>query len=426
MRTLNRLILAGAALAGTISPAFAGGFQRGQADTDLLYEPGRFSSRAGFSYIDPKRGFETVNGAAVDEGSYTGRYRLPSLAVKYGGGPLACVGTYIQSFAADADYTGLPGGAQPAPAGFALGSRNREMGFDSDEVAVTCRASYETGGQRFSLLGGLYAEDFDFSASSFAVVPSGQSVRTPFGTAPVYLPAEIDVDADTGFDPGFRAGLAYEMPEIALRAQILYRSQTTHETPSGSAAGALAAAPFVLAPDIGPVGVPSPMPIGTALPIPDEAHLSDVVSPQSLGLNVQTGIAPGTIVTASLRWTDWSTNRELVTRIGDNPGSITPFRWDDGYTASLGIGRALTEKLSVLAAVGFDSGVSTGAETTYTDLYTLSGAVSFKEGPGEIRVGGLVGYWTSGAQSVSRGALFDASVGDDVVTALSATVKLSF
>ncbi|MBE7186418.1 MAG: long-chain fatty acid transporter, partial [Methylobacterium mesophilicum] len=62
----------------------------------------------------------------------------------------------------------------------------------------------------------------------------------------------------------------------------------------------------------------------------------------------------------------------------------------------------------------------------YTDLYTLSGGLSYKHGIGEARIGGLLGYWTSGEQSVSRGALFNATVGDDWVYALSANLKLSF
>ena len=76
--------------------------------------------------------------------------------------------------------------------------------------------------------------------------------------------------------------------------------------------------------------------------------------------------------------------------------------------------------------LGYDSGVSTGAETTYTDLYTVSGGVSFKQNFGEIRVGGLVGYWTDGSQSVDRGAIFNAEVDNDWVYAASASFKLNF
>ena len=107
--------------------------------------------------------------------------------------------------------------------------------------------------------------------------------------------------------------------------------------------------------------------------------------------------------------------------------SISPYYWKDGYTASIGLGRAFNEYLSGSVSVGFDSGVSTGAETTYTDLYTLSGGLALKNNDwAEIRVGGLIGYWTDGEQSRSNGAVFNATVGDDWVYAASASLRLNF
>lgn len=83
-------LLASAALfvaAGT-GAASAAGFQRGIADTDILYEPGMFSARFGLTYVSPERGFSSVEGVSGDYGQYTGSYRLPSPSIKFGNGPL--------------------------------------------------------------------------------------------------------------------------------------------------------------------------------------------------------------------------------------------------------------------------------------------------------------------------------------------------
>ncbi len=80
--------------------------------------------------------------------------------------------------------------------------------------------------------------------------------------------------------------------------------------------------------------------------------------------------------------------------------NVSPYNWDDGYTVSLGVGRAFNENVSGSISIGYDSGVSRGSETTYTDIYTLSGGVSLKNNKwAELRFGGLVGYWTGGEQS---------------------------
>ena len=137
-----------------------------------------------------------------------------------------------------------------------------------------------------------------------------------------------------------------------------------------------------------------------------------------------------TLLLASFRWTDWSTNGTAVSSIttgGVTRSSLSPYNWRDGYTASIGLGRAFTDEISAAVSVGYDRGVSTGSETTYTDLYTLAGGVSFKANEwSELRFGGLVGYWTDGEQSINDGAYFNATVGDDFVYAVNASMKFTF
>ena len=423
--------LAGAAVAtmALTSTALAGGYQRGMADTDILYEPGTFSMRYGMTYVDPERGFDSIDGQSGDFGDYTQAYQIPSFAAGFGGDLFGCAGTYTKSFAAEADYSGSPGGALPAQrsdtmsasadvrtnlAPAASTSRTADLAFDSNEFGLTCRVSYTTDMGRFSLLGGVLAEDFSFEGKSY-----GTSYRTIPGLGKIPVAStQVDVTSEGDYKAGYRIGAAFEIPKIALRAQVLYRSEVKHDDIQGD--GTLRVLSSL---------VPT-LPAGTVVPV--NSYLSEATSPQYVTINAQTGIAPGTLLLASFRWTDWSTNEYSISSIenagyGISSSSYSPYHWRDGYTGSIGLGHAFTDQISGAIQLGYDRGVSTGSETTYTDLYTLAGGVSFKANKwSEIRFGGLVGYWTDGAQSISNGAYFNGTVGDDWVYAANASLKLTF
>lgn len=429
--------------------AQAGGFQRGTADTDVLYDATPFSTRLGFTYVNPARGFDRVNGVSGDFGDYTGNYMIPSAALKLGNDTVACVGNYVESFAAEGDYSSLPGGAQPAA--FPGGSRVRDLEFDSNEISATCRVSYATNGMRFSLLGGVFGEDFNFNGTSLANRNLGAtlpgSLQAALGSVggQLLLPVALTADTSADFTAGFRIGAAFEIPEIALRAQVLYRSEVEHDDITGNGTLVASNNAFVQLADGRQLSIPTaaaflaqqgitvPPALIAALPTGGTvlagnlpAFQNTATSPQSLYVNAQTGIAEGTLLLASFRWTDWSSNREVITTVAGN-SSTSPYYWDDGYTATIGIGRAFNENVSGSVSIGYDSGVSTGAETTYTDLYTLSGGLALKNNDwAELRVGGLIGYWTDGEQRRSDGALFDADVGNDWVYAANVSLKLTF
>ncbi|NDV85131.1 long-chain fatty acid transporter [Aurantimonas aggregata] len=467
-----RMIMTGATIAtiALSSTALAGGFQRGTADTDILYEPGTFNMRTGVTYISPQRGYESVNGVGGDFGDFTGNYTIPSYSVGFGGDMFGCAGTYTESFAATADYTDTLDGALPRQvsstqstsnadrlnfAGATSTSRTRTIGFDSNEFGLTCRVSYTADIGRFSLLGGVFAEDFSFEGSSYGnrfingqvaqTGPSGQllvgGLTRAVPGAQITVPSLVEVDSQGGYKAGYRVGFAYEKPEIALRAQVLYRSEVEHDNVNGTGTvtitdtayaslnGQAISVPIPLQLGINAAGAQAGLVTGRVIDV--ESSLNTAISPQSLTINAQTGIAEGTLLIGSFRWTDWSTNKSVVSTIyspqtGES-SSYSPYNWRDGYTASIGIGRAFNEQISGAIALGYDRGVSTGSETTYTDLYTVAGGVSFKANKwSELRFGGVVGYWTDGDQSISDGAYFDGSVGEDLVIGGNASFKFTF
>ena len=407
--------------------ALAGGFQRGTADTDILFEPGTVNTRASFTYVDPRRGFTSLDGQSGDFENYTGHYLIPNYAISLGNDVFGCAGTATESFAAEADYSGSPGGALPIQvsstqsmstddrrdfANASSVSRTQKLAFDSTEVGLTCRVSYQGETGRYSLLGGVFLEDFHFEGTSFGT--SYVAAGVPIAA----VRSRIEVESDGDYKPGFRIGAAYEIPEYALRVQAMYRSEVKHDEVSGDGTVTILNS---LVPTL---------PAGTVIPV--DSYFSEATSPQFVDIKAQTGIAPGWLLLGSFRWTDWSTNQVSVSSIsnpafGISSSSYAPYHWRDGYTAQIGVGHAFSEEVAGAIAIGYDRGVSTGAETTYTDLYTLSSGVSFKPNAmAELRFGGVIGYWTDGEQSVANDSYYDATVGDDVVYGINATLRLTF
>jgi long-chain fatty acid transport protein len=170
---------------------------------------------------------------------------------------------------------------------------------------------------------------------------------------------------------GWRAGVAYEIPDIAFRTELMYRSGTTHDA-SGS--GNLTVAP------------------GVSIPVP---AAGDGELPQSVELKVQSGIAPGWLAFGSVRWTDWSVNETLNLNVTGVGTSQNQYYWRDGWTITGGVGHAFTDNVSGLVSLQWDRGVSTGYDFR-TDKWLLAAGVSMKDSlGGELRLGGAVSYLAS-------------------------------
>lgn len=349
--------------------AMAGGFSRGTADTDILFEDGQIVSRAGVTYVSPQREFETVGGAPADltpfGGVYSDSYVVPSAAFKLQVSEmLSCAGTAAQAYGGNSSYAAI------LPTTTSLGNQGQD--FTIMEYGGTCALGFDTGMGRFSLIGGGFVEVVDFEQ----IVDLGGNLLT--------------LDSSAG---GYRVGVAYEKKEIALRVQAMYRSGTTHE-PDG---------------------------MYLAFPVTASAEF-----PQSFEIKAQSGIAPGWLAFGSVKWTDWSVFDTLSVTVGPAPTDTLDYYWQDGWTVTGGIGHAFTDKVSGAASVTWDRGVSTGLDL-YTDTWTFAGGITVNDSlGGELRLGGAVSILTSGEQSTVAGAAYDATVGNDLLYAVSAGYKLSF
>ena len=380
-KTIKRGLLALSMAATLQSAAFAGGFSWGEANTDILFERKDVSLEAGLTYVSPHRTYDTINGASASDPRFSQDYIIPELsAMARLSETFACAITYTQPFGGDSKY-----GTQARAADAATGTSNYYFGkkFHANEYGATCDVSLEAGMGRIHFLGGGFMQDFTYKADS------------AFGT--------LRLNDDDAF--GYRLGVAYDIPEYAVRAQLMYRSAVDHNVDGSFTA--LAA---------GIVGL-----LGTA-PVKSTGYGT---LPESLKLSLQSGISPGWLAYGSVEWTDWSVLKTLNYSIPVLGAQQDPYNWKDGWTLTAGVAHQFTDKVAGTVNVRWDKGVGNGADIM-TDTWTVGAGAAIDCGPGQLRVGGGVSYLTAGSQSAAKGASFTATAAGDWAYALTASYTIKF
>lgn len=380
-----------------VGVANAGGFSRGKADTSIIYEDAGFNMRSSVTFVDVHKEYsKAANPAAVGE-DFADSYVIPSAAVKLNIlDSVRCAGTYTQAYGGSFTVSELSN----------FYGKTHEA-FTIDEFGATCGVKFDVGPGRAWLIAGGFQEsfsydrkeDFSFIANTpvfgpLTVMDLGPPVR-PVGPAGAENPA-----LDTGYmgtlslegrDYGFRLGAAYEIPEYALRAEILYRSATSHR-PDGELT--VPAGVLCIKGTPGTCGLPR----NFAVPI---AATGAGELPQSVELNLQSGIAPGWLAFGSVKWMDWSVTKSLDVNNAVTGANISKdlFNWRDGWTVTGGVGHAFNESVSGLVSVTWDRGVGTGFDMS-GDTWTLAvgGSVKDKIG-GELRAGVGFSYLAASAET---------------------------
>jgi long-chain fatty acid transport protein len=367
-RGIFKLVTAALAVSAATA-ASAGGFSRGTADTDIIFEEGNFNLRAGATYVSPQRKYSSygLNPNFVGYDPYQ-LFAIPTAAIKLNlTDDLRCAGSYTQPY----------GGSTKWPIPFGA-TRKRSESFTVDEGGLTCGYKFDLGKGRAWLLGGVFVESFNYD-----LVAGDGALRVNLGSS----------------DIGFRLGAAYEIPEIALRLQGMYRSGTRHDA-TGFGNG--------------------------VLPATGDGDL-----PQSFELKAQSGIAPGWLGFVNVKWTDWSVTDRINLSVPAVPGvfpgvnTANIYNWKDGWTVTAGVGHAFTEKLSGAAQITWDSGVGTGWDLS-SDVWTLGLGASYKpDMGGEMRLGTGLSYLTS-AKETKYAAPDNASVGGGWAIAFSGSYKVNW
>nr|WP_250808633.1 outer membrane protein transport protein [Neorhizobium tomejilense] len=339
------------------SVASAGGFGRGPADIDILFEDGRFVTRDSATFVDPNRTYNKKPGLTgpLDGKEFSDSYWIPSLAAKVDlTDDLSCAATYTISNGASSDNQGL------------IDTRGKmKESFTTDEYGMTCAYRFDMPRGRLSVIGGVFYEDFNYDLSAVTFVAPG--VLSP-----------LSVDLGDG-DFGWRAGLAYEIPEIAFRASLMYRSGTSFSA-SGDA-------------DFSALGLTAPA-----------AGWGEL--PQSVELKVQSGIAQDWLAFGSLKWTDWSVMDRLHLRFGPRD-FFNEYHWRDGVTVSAGVAHSFNESVSGFTSVTWDRGVATGWDL-YGDTVSFAVGANAKTKVGDFRITAAA-VWLAPEQEDQYGALSGSS-----------------
>src|SRR5690606_21325856 len=147
----------------------------------------------------------------------------------------------------------------------------------------------------------------------------------------------IHVEQEEAF--GWLAGFAYQIPEIALKAALTYRSEIDHKAKSVETFS-------------------SPGGVDTLLT--SNVH---AVTPQSVNLDLQTGVAANTIAFANVRWGDWGQFGVTPIALSNASGQNLIEYADEQWSATVGAGREFNSKRSGSASVGYDSGAGNRGTT---------------------------------------------------------------
>lgn len=416
---ITTLCAAGVLSAGIIStptgPLWASGFDNtGIGSLDLLFDPARFALEGSYTYAVRNVEYQS------DNAIYTRDYADPNfpsdeIIVTTGARKAkATPNVWNYQFAAKATlHDNLACLARLNNPGTILEELpedwNGRLSIVKTELTslgydMTCALAFDVApGQRLSVIGGgryIQTEIDVLKMSDLLPLPP------PFGGERL---ANVNLSG-SGF--GWRAGLAYEIPEFAVRASLFYDSEVDVHTTGELNSGPLDAIPME----------------------------TNVTMPQGLELRLQTGIAPRWLAFAGVKWVNWSVLDELfVTRTPEPLMEVTrTFNWSDGWTITGGVGHQLTDKIQLGSSLTWDQGIGGSYSDTWqvglggsyklNDMVTWSvgGALVYKTAHTETLFSETVVLGEDGVREIDVKDQFDLSYDASVNFGLTTKLKISF
>ena len=298
-----------------LTPAFAAGLDRSGQSISVFLQPGNYAE-AGISVLDP-----TVKSSQLNVTDMAEDYYFPSAAIKVQATEHISLGLlYDQPFGADAMYS--------------LEQSMFTNGIEATKVEVETH-------NLTALIGYQPTENWNFYAGPVwqtveaDISLRGQAYISPKDPTKVLSGYDIKIHEEEAF--GWLAGFAYQIPEIALKTSVTYRSEIKHKAKS--------------------------VETHKLMPMLNVESQLDAITPQSVNIDFQTGVAANTLAFANIRWVHWDqfavTPKFLNSASGNNLIDYS----DDQWSATVGVGRKFNSHWSGSASVGYDSGAGNPVTT---------------------------------------------------------------
>ncbi|OTG69340.1 transporter [Acinetobacter sp. ANC 4470] len=382
LKTLSTaIILATVPMTGV----FAAALDRSGQSIAAFLQPGNYFE-AGISILDP-----SVSGkakAAYGGGNLSdmaGDYYFPSAALKIQATDHFSVGLlYDQPFGADATYSVH----DPL---VALGTGLFHANGEATAVDVTT--------QNLSLILGFQpTENWNiYGGAAYQTIKGDVQLRgAAYGTATTFGGYNANIDEDGAV--GWLAGVAYQIPEIALKASLTYRSEVEHTVNAKESAIPAGAIPAI---------INNPALAGKAA-----TGSTDITTPQSINLDLQTGIMANTVAFANVRWVNW---KDFALRpyafgvasaiagpsVGQPNGFDLVAYTDDQISATVGVGRKLNDKWAGTFSVGWDSGAGNPVSTLgpTEGYWNLGLGLQYSPTAQTFIAGGVKYFWLGDAEA---------------------------
>ncbi len=296
---MRKLFATVSVIAVGASGAFAGGIDRSGQGNAIIFESGNYVELSLGSVMPSVDGNDVALFGGGASGSVAADYLQYSLGIKVDIDDMTSISLIIdQPFGADIEY---------ASTSVALVGTTAEADIKALTAIVRRKIT-----DRISAFGGVRAQ-----TSSAAIALSGAA----YGGLSGY---SVDLASNTSF--GYLVGAAYEIPDIKLRVALTYNSAITHDFATVEMLGAAT--------------------VGTTP--------TDVTLPQSVNLNIQSGVAEGTLVFGSIRWVDWTAFRlDPVFIVGASGNGLIDL--DDTTTYTIGVGRRINDMWSGAFSVLYEA-----------------------------------------------------------------------
>ncbi|TCB78506.1 OmpP1/FadL family transporter [Acinetobacter sp. ANC 4173] len=377
------MILAALPTAG----AFAAALDRSGQSISAFLQPGNYFE-AGISILDPSvSGTANANGSTLSD--MGDDYYFPNAALKLQVTDHFSFGLiYDQPFGADATYST----SDPA-----LALNGSGLFHDGSEATKV-----EVKSQNLSMIFGFQPnENFNiYGGGVYQTVKGDVQLRgLAYGGSTTFGGYNAKISEDGAV--GWLAGFAYQIPDIALKASLTYRSEIEHKTTIEESS-------------IAPLG----QNLGTVINLNNGLGETDITTPQSVNLDFQTGIMANTVAFANVRWVNWKdfSIRPYAFGVASKlaPGYPNGFDLvaytDDQWSTNVGLGRKLNDQWAGNVSVGWDSGAGNPVTTLgpTEGYWNLGLGVQYSPTPATFIAGGVKYFWLGDAKA-QTGAQFGTS-----------------